>query len=506
MMVWYRQILLLLILLTGNLAIAQKGEKIELVQANELEGVLKDGQNVRKLIGNVIFKQEGTMLYCDSAFQYASSNSIEAFGRVRMNQADTVNLTSSYMKYNGDTKKGLAKGNVVLSDKTMTLTTDQMEYDLNSKQAFYNNGGTIKDGKSTLTSIRGIYNTKNKLFFFRKNVRIVNPSQNYVLTTDSLNYNSSSKIATFLGPTTIVSQDGIINATEGEYNINTAVATLKGRSKVQSGAYTIEAARMYYDDKKKRGVAKGNVVLTSPKDSVTIYGEEAYYWSGEGTSKIFGNPLMKTLVGGDTVFLSADTLISIDPPEKPLEKRLLAFNQTKIFKSDIQGVCDSLVYNFGDSAIYFYRRPALWNSGNQIIGDTISIELVNNKVNKLNTRMNSFMISQDTLKHYNQVKGRNMVAYFSGNNVSRVDVSGNGESIYFALENDKRLIGMNKVECSNLSIRLEENKVKAISFVTKPDAVFVPPHQIVEPDTRLKGFTWRGKERPTKSEVTGGRN
>jgi lipopolysaccharide export system protein LptA len=91
---------------------------------------------------------------------------------------------------------------------------------------------------------------------------------------------------------------------------------------------------------------------------------------------------------------------------------MFAYNHVKIFKSDLQGKCDSLVYNYTDSTIYFYRDPVLWNERSQLTADTINIQLANNKINRMYLRTNSFVISQDTLLQYNQVKGRQMTAFF----------------------------------------------------------------------------------------------
>lgn len=476
--------------------------KIDLVQAKELEGIQINGVNIRRLKGDVIFKQQGTYLYCDSAYQNPKNNSIEAFGNVRMNQADTVNLTCRYLLYEGNTKKTIAKKNVVLKDKSMTLYTEVLHYDVLSRKAFYPNNGTIKDEKSTLTSREGYYNLGAKLFNFRKDVRVVNPSENFVLTTDSLDYNAETNIAYFMGPTKIISPDGVVVTTEGEYNIMNRVTVTKERSHVQSGNFDIEADNLDYSEKLGNGIAKGNVILRSPMDSVLILGERAHYWSKKGTSKVFGNPVMKNYSGGDTLFLSADTLISLEYPEQNI-KKLIAYKNTKFFRLDLQGKCDSLVYDFADSTIYFYGDPVLWSEKNQIVADSINILLVENKVSKMNMKMNAFMASIDSLNNYNQVKGKKMVAHFLDNRIQKVDVTGNGESLYFALEGDSILIGMNRVLCSDLVVRFKENKVNTISFIKSPDAKFIPPHEILEPETRLKGFVWRGKERPTKKDVLG---
>ncbi|HEY8400044.1 MAG TPA: OstA-like protein [Cytophagaceae bacterium] len=493
--------LLVAIISTGLYAQDQpKGEKVELLGANELEGITINGQPVRKLKGNVAFKQKDLYLYCDSAYQYPNKNSIEAFGNVRMNQGDTITLTGNKLTYNGDTKKAEVRNNVVLKDRKMTLTTDFLDYDVNTKVAAYYNGGTIVDEENKLSSRQGVYSTQTKIFKFKKDVHIENIQKGYTIDSDTLHYNTTTKIATFKAPTKIVNKSGTLYADSGDYDTVNGVSIFQGRSRVVSGNYILEGKRIYYDQKRDMGVVEGDVKITAIKDSVIITGQTAHYWGNQGISKVSGNPVMKSFPEGDTLFLSADTLISIDN-EAAGEKKLLAYNQTKIFKSDLQGKCDSLVYNMADSIIYFYNDPILWSGENQISADSINIELVNNKINKMNLSTNSFLISEDTLANFNQVKGKKMTAFFVNNELERVHVDGNSESIYFALEDDKVVIGMNKAECSNMIIKFENRKVNAISFLTKPDASFIPPHEIQGPEKSLKGFKWRIKEKPDKAAV-----
>jgi lipopolysaccharide export system protein LptA len=505
---FYSQVILVILLLSSTVVLGQrkkdkeKGvDKIKIERADRLQGGTFNGQKINKFIGNVAFSQQGTMLYCDSAYQYQKKNKqneIEAFGHVRITQGDSITLTGDRLHYNGGTRKAVMKGNVLLKDKKITLTTTYLEYDLNSRLAHYINGGTIQDGGTTLTSEQGFYSTGSKVFRFKNNVRVVNPAKQYTLTSDTLHYNSVTKIASFKGPSKIESKEGIIDAQEGDYNTVTGESVFQspqGGTQVKTGDYKLTGDHIYYDEKKKVGVVKKNVRLTSEKDNIIIEGDFANYWGNTGISKIYGNVLMKNAVKGDTLYLTADTLISIDSGD-PAKKRLLAFNNTRIFKSDLQGICDSLAYNFADSTINFYRDPVLWSDENQISADSINIEMVNRQIDKMNLRLNSFIISQDTLINYNQVKGKNMKAFFKEGKIFKVDVNGNGESVYFALEADTILTGMNKVACSNMIIRFQDNKVGSLSFLQKPDGKFVPPHELQEPEKKLKGFQWREKERP----------
>jgi hypothetical protein len=125
----------------------------------------------------------------------------------------------------------------------------------------------------------------------------------------------------------------------------------------------------------------------------------------------------------------------------------------------------------------------------------------NRTIDRMYMYTNAFIVSEDSLKNLNQIKGRDMTAFFEAGNIRRVDVNGNGESIYFALEGDSVLTGMNKTVCSDMVLKFKDKKLQTISFLTNPDASFIPPHELKEPDKRLKGFKWRIDEKPTKQQV-----
>ena len=204
----------------------------------------------------------------------------------------------------------------------------------------------------------------------------------------------------------------------------------------------------------------------------------------------------------DTLYLRADTLVSINDSLE-INKRLLAYHHVKIFKSDLQGKSDSLAYYLADSSMTFFDDPILWNEGSQITADTIQILVKDGTIDRLKTSVNSFIISEDSTKNFNQIKGRQMTAFFNGKNIQNVDVTGNGESIYFVsdAENTKAMIGMNQIICSNMKIIFKDNQVYDIRFYASPDGTFVPPHELKEDDKILEGFAWRIDERPAKREI-----
>lgn len=477
-------------------ALGQRKQKIRLERADVLEGRGK----VRVLKGNVVFSQDGSTMYTDSAYFYPRENALDAFGHVRIVQNDGSVITSDKLFYNGNTKLAKFRENVVLKDKNSTVYTDALDYNLGNKTADYENGARILDPPNTLTSQKGHYDAQKDLFDFRINVKVLNLRDSFTLYSEHMLYNTDTKVSTVLGPSTIITKGDTILTDSGQYNTVSGQSIFQNAT-IQSGTYVMAGDKIDYNKQTDRGIVTGHVRMFSEKEQVTILGNKAIHRGDLGYTKVFGDAVMvKPTSGGDSLYVAGDTLISIDQ-EKPKVKQLIAYPHAKVYKKDLQSVADSLIYNFADSMIYLYDEPVMWNKENQITADTIKIQLANDKLDKMYLLLNSFIISKDTLGNYNQVKGKNMTGWFRDDTLRKVDVKGNGESIYFVLEGDTALSGMNKVESSDIIIFFKDNKVSTITFINKPEGVFIPPHLLEEPEKRLKGFVWWGNRRPTRAQV-----
>lgn len=479
---------------------AQQRERINLEFADSLVGAVKNGQETRRLLGNVRLRQGTTTINCDSAYLYSYRNFVEAYGHVRIVQNDSIVITGNNGTYDGKTKQALVRENVVMNDGSKTLTTQQLDYDMNSSVAYYPDNGTIVEGENTINSKQGYYNTQTKVFTFEKNVVMTSPT--YKLTSERVVYNSLSKVAYFTTLTHIEGKSGTLVSSDGEYNTVTGQSEFRGRSSIEYDNYILTGDRLKHDKTNEVGVATGNVLLFAQKDSVIVEGDTGRYFGQTGLSKVYGKALLKKIMKKDTLYVTGDTLVSVENKETNV-KKIFAYNHVRIFRKDLQGKCDSLVYNQIDSTIQFYHDPVLWNAESQLTADTIRIQLKDNVIDRMFLKTNSFVISLDTLKNYNQVKGRQMVAYFdTTSQLYRVTVNGNGENVTWVLNDENNNVrGVNKVECSNMIINLIDGKVNRVAFLNKPDAVFIPPHEIVEPDTRLRGFKWRDKEKPVRKDV-----
>ena len=175
---------------------AQTKSKVEIIGADLFEGQVTPIGNSKKLSGNVVLKQENTLMYCDSAILYDDSNMVKAYSNVRINHNDSVRMEGNYLKYDGNSKHAFMEGNVKMYDKSMTLTTTQLDFDMVNNIGYYLNNGLIISDKNNLTSQQGYYHSRTKNFFFKKNVVLTNPDYN--MKSDTLMYNTVTKVSYFL--------------------------------------------------------------------------------------------------------------------------------------------------------------------------------------------------------------------------------------------------------------------------------------------------------------------
>lgn len=478
-------------------AVAQKKDKFR-YKADKLTNARDGKVRFKKLLHNVVFTQKTTTVYCDSAYYYTRTNTMEAFGRVRIVD-DSVTITSKALTYQGNEGMALLREDVVYRKGTKVLYTDILDYNLVTEVGEFKENGKLVDERNTLTSVYGVYHSKSSQAFFFKDVLLVSPDFN--LKSDTLEYSSITKVAVTKGPTYIENADGTTVDADGGRFRTAKDQTTFAEGTIETRNYIVTGDELFIDDQKKFYTAKGNVVMTSKKDDILIFGDEAVYDKKAGISKVYGRPLMKRIMRQDTFFMSSDTLVSIENVDKDKE-RILAYYNILMFKRNMQGKCDSVAYFLSDSTIHMYDDPILWNKSSQMVSDSIDLKFEEDILKQMTLRRRAFLISIDTLGQHNQIKGRKMVGHFNEfGDMQKMDINGNGESHYFLLKGDSLMIGMNKIFCSAMTLRFEENIMKNISFYTQPEAKFIPPHELEEDQMFLEDFDWREDERPELYDV-----
>lgn len=479
---------------------AQERTQVELLNANVLEGDEKLGKNVFRLLGNVQFRHKNVLMFCDSAYRYGDENRFDAFGNIRINQGDSLRANADLLKYDGNTSIAHLFNNVRMTDNKMVLTTNELHYNTQTNVADYYSGGKIVDRDNVLTSKTGYYFANEKTFFFKDSVVLDNPKYN--MESDTLKYNTATKTSFFYGPTTIDSKgtdSTLIYCEYGWYNTETEKSYFSQHAFIHSKNQILYGDSLLYD--RKTGIGRGykNVQVVDAYNNTIVSGDYAIYYEHEQRSIITGKTIFTQVMDGDSLFMHADTLYATWDTTANM-KTYFAYHHCRMFKSDLQGKCDSLVYSSKDSTIMMYNNPVLWNEENQLTGDSIKLLTVNSAIDKMLLYNSSFIASKVDSARYNQVRGKNMIGYFNDNKLHKIDVSGNGQTVYYVRNKKEELTGVNRAECSDLVIFVKENKVNKIVLLTKPEGTLYPINELKPEELKLKGFSWQEEKRPVSKE------
>ncbi|NJK86140.1 MAG: organic solvent tolerance protein OstA [Bacteroidales bacterium] len=448
-----------------------------------------------RLWDDVVFTHEGAKMYCDSAYYYPQTNSLDAFENVYINQADTLHLYGEFLHYDGNTRIARVERNVRLINKETTLTTDILDFDLGKNVGYYTTGADIINGENNLKSILGYYYSRDDFFVFKDSVVVVNPD--YTIYSDTLKYSSPTGISYFLGPTEIISDSNYIYCEDGWYNTQTDISMLKKNSYFKNSNQSIAGDSLYYERNTGFGEGFGNVEIIDIEQDIILRGEYAKYNETTENSLLTGKALFIQVQETDSIFVHADTLLSV---KDTLEFKIVkGFYKVKLFRTDMQGKCDSMSYSTSDSIIRLYFEPVLWSDENQLTAEFIEIHTKNKQVDKMYLQSSAFIISDKDSSRFDQIKGKDMVCHFTDNQLSRIDVNGNGQTIYYPVDQEE-IIGVNKAESSNMIIYMNEGKMNNIKFLTQPNAVLYPLNQLPPNESKLKDFNWLEKYRPRSKE------
>lgn len=472
----------------------EKQEEIELLHADKFTVDKYTPKGANKLKGNVRLKHQDALMFCDSALLF-DNNSMKATGHVRIVESDSLTLKGDSLRYNGNTKIAHFRGNVIIDNKSSILKTNYLDYNRETGVGIYYNGGEIdsRKEKTHLVSKRGYYYSEAKMFHFKDKVVMKHPD--YTIYTDTMHYSTDLEKTWFYGPTHIEFDDRDIFCEYGWFDQLADRANFIRNAKILSGEQILIGDTIDYDQKKQIGISKCNVVLIDTSEKFEVSGDYAIYFEADSISMVTKNMIMKQDMSGDTFYLVADTLYSfVDSCTH--EKVIKTYHHTRFLKSDMQGKCDSLVYMTKDSVIFMYRDPILWSEENQITADSIKLTMKNGDLDKMYMDKNAFIIARDDSTYFNQIKGRNMIGYFVESELTKVDVFGNGQTIYYPKEEDGSLIGVNETKCSNMTIRIDSSQIKKISFYDRPTAKLTPSDDMPDGGMKLDAFNWRSKERP----------
>ena len=474
-----------------------KDNRVYLVHADVLHFDQYKNPDATILNGKVHFTHVGARLYCDSAYFYEASNSFEAFGHVKMYQGDTLSLFSDYAYYDGNEQMARARYNVILKNRKTTLYTDSLDFDRLYDNAYFFEGGKMVDGKTTLTSDWGEYNTKTKMSVFNYDVKMKSPK--FYLTTDTLYYDNAHSIAHIVGPSNITSGNSHIYSEQGYYDTKNDRARLMERSILTNQGKSMVGDSVYYDSQQGFSQAFRNVIFVDSVNKNKLTGNYGEYWEHTGYALCTDSAVAIDFSQGDSLFMHADTfkIVTFNIETDSVYRKIHAFRHVRAFRTDVQAVCDSMVYNSLDSCLTMYKDPIVWNNNQQLLGDKIEVFMKDSVIDHAHVIDNCFSIQQlksDTTC-YNQVSSKEMFAYFVDGQVHETQAKGNVLIGYYFEEGDSVAIIYNYQETSEMRMFLKDRKLQRV-WTPKSSGTMYPPNQIPPDKKKLYGFAWYDYVRP----------
>ena len=490
-------ILTILLFLTFSIS-AQKKTTIHILNADRADYDERLGRDVQRLIGNVVMRQDSTYFYSDSAYYNERTKFFDGFGNVHINVNDSIDIYSKVLKYNGETKFAELLYDVVLKDDSTVLKTQYMTYDRTEHLATYPNKGTITRNDKKLVSKKGYYRDDTKVLYFRKDV--VGTMPDYKIVSDTLVYDTENEMMYFYGPTNIYNKENTLTGNYGWYNTETEFAYLDRRATLKNKEQSMTADTMFYNKKTGYAKALSDVIIVDTTNKAILKGEHAELWKNIGKCMITDNLRAIYYEDTDTLFAKADTMyVYFDTVSNDIQ-RIKAFYNVRFFRNDVQGKCDSLHYVLADSMAYMRKNPVIWAEDTQLSGDDINIKTRGQSIENLMMQPNAFVIQQDSIKGFNQVKGKKITTYFKGNDIDNMYNEGNAETVYWLRDDDGSLIGVNFSQSSEMDIKIRNRQISNIRFYQNIKETLYPEEQLKGNMEYLKGFLWLEEEKPVRGE------
>ena len=490
-------------LLLSQIVVAQEQDTVQRkktrihIEHYDVATFSKSKGDMQRLIGNVKMRHDSAYFFCDSAYFFEKTNSFNAFQNVHIIVNDSVEIFSDLLDYDGNTRFAEFFDNVKLMDDSTTLLTEYLTYDRNLHLACYPDSATTYRGDKTLISCIGYYRDDLKEFSFFEKVEVTSPK--YQMYTDTLYYNTNIEKMWFEGPTTIINEENTLDGERGYYLVDEDIAFLDKRPVMHNETQRMKSDSMYYN--RNIGLAKAydHVDMIDTSYKVVMRGDYMEMWENRGFSFATDSAYAISYDNdnSDSLYIHGDTLFMYFDKKKEEAKKLIARRNVRFFKSDMQGKCDTLTYLVADSTIRMRVNPILWAEDSQMTGIDIDIRLKDQTIDWVLQKGNAFIISQDTIEGYNQIKGTDITSRFRNGNIHRVNVDGDkAETIYWIRDDDGGLIGIDVSNSETMVIEMENQNISIIKSFKGISETMYPESDLGESSRYLQGFKWHDEARP----------
>ena len=472
------------------------------------------------LTGDVVFTKGPMIMRCDSAHYFSETESMDAFGNVSMEQGDTLFVFADELNFDGVSEVATlyadAGKKVRLINRDVELQTDVFIYDLKYDLGYYEVGGTLTDPSNTLTSLYGEYapSTKEANFYTNVHLNSRNTSDTLDIFSDTLYYNTATHVAELHSPSTVINARGTVYTRLGVYDTDSNRTTLFDRSLVvTSQGQTLTADTIFYDRTAGYGEAFGAMVLTDTAHHVELHADYGYYNELADSSFATGRALIKEFSGPDTLYLHGkyiqsfarydSTPIAADTvAQTPASIRVdtthvaVVYPRVRFFRNDMQGVCDSMRFTQADSMLRMFINPVVWNEDQQVFGNVIELQLNDSTIEKAILPDQGFTAQHIEAEHYNQLSGKEMIAYFIDGEMRQLDINGNVEIIMYPEESDSTINKIVNAQSSFLTATFKGRTTERIKMWPETTGAATPLFLAKKSIYYLPKFKWFADMRP----------
>lgn len=511
---------------------------ITIVDNKSMEAFKTDSNSFFKFIGNVQFQHGTDLLFCDTAILNQEKNNLEAFGNVKIVQANGTTVLSDYLSYTGNIKKAYLRGNVALNSGDDNLWTEELDYYLNTKIGNYYQNGTLQSGSTTVSSTLGTYNTQTKEARFTDQVFVTDTAYN--IESKDLGYNTESKMMRFFDSTVVTNESSVLHTAQGVYDSKNQIAHFTTRSSILNQEQYIEGDTLNYDKQTGLGNAIGGVIVLDTAQKSTLYCGKAFYNDKLKTLLAIEKPVLKRVDNNDSLYVRADTFYSAhyimttdtlqsvkkDTIKKIAKKNIktsnkekssivktelvtiadttspkyyTGFHHVRIFSDSLQGKCDSICFAGKDSLMLMMKSPVLWSRRSQITGDTIIAYIDSGKVQKVVVPNDALIVSRsgpEKADLYNQVQGKTLVAYLVNEELDNATVKPDAESIYYPTDESGAYIGVSQSQSERMKIFFAKGDIDKLLLEQEIKQTLSPLNKVDIPSMRLSRFQWLDALRP----------
>lgn len=462
--------------------------------------------------GNAKFEHQGSVLTADEVVWFKETNFLKAIGNVVLTNADGTRITSGEMEYDGNTQRGIARKNVVLTDPKQTIKTETLYYDRVPNTAYFNTGGTITTADTSMYTNSATYYINSKDIDFVGKSTI--DTKDYTIISDNIKNNQITKLSQFFGPTTIRSKKNYgdyIYTEQGDSSDITGISHLNKNSRIHYNGKILTGDKMEHNRNTGFGKAIGNVMLDDPREKRYIKGGYAEAYEKKDSAVVTEKPYLVKILTKDSLYVAADKFISYQKPDSTKIKKsyFRAFHKVRIFKTNLQARADSLSANETDGEMHFVGKAMAWSGFKQISGDEIRAyaNVKTEKLDSVKVLGNAFAISKaDSLNmkdEFNQIKGKWMGVYLKEGSIDLAKSVGNAQSILYADDTDEKTkevkrIGVAIAVSGEIEAQFIEKKLEIITYNIGAQSDIYPMSKISREKRFFPDFNWNTKDRPQK--------